>query len=873
VPNEEGDDDDDEKTTRPRDGDEHPLDERDDPPHGLEEMLRLNLGGGLHRETGTIIDGKWELRRLLGEGGFGKVYEAWHLQLDRGFAIKLLDARHGGPELKQRFLEEARLMAGLASEHLVRASDYGELSDGRPYFVMELVQGRTLRHYLRERMPVSRAMEIAEELLEGLAEVHKRGVVHGDIKPENVIIGDEDDKARLLDFGLAQTSVAAGGGVGGTPPYMAPEMLLDGVPASPRTDVYAIGVVLYEMLTSRMPRGHADMDFQKLRRAWGSKPKADPVRMHRQEVSEALDAFVMEALSREPTARFKSAQQMLEELRRAQSRVSSEGLAVTLVPEPGAPASMSELRSTHKIPIDTQRRRQWWLVPVAIGAAVVVGVGGWWVLGGGPEPSQESQSHVVIDEAEIPKVESPRAEELLAAPDLELARDGILVVTPHAAGQGAVHAHETFCEALGGRRRVEGALPVFCKRIPATNADTLVSLANEAQVKVVVLVEDETITVRSTSHHGGIPVLARLDGLPLLADASLTEQVAPVLRAVVDAAGSSDVEIPALDRKQVGPRWAVLAELLRFQRGHDAHEDRVRRKDLREALDRMLVQARDRSEGDATGFYRDVAALLEASSPGVDSEALATLRELSEAGGHQKAIRIQALLGLAELLSAGGASQAEAAEAALTEAFASSADQCVRLAAVGTLSWIDRWNEDDALWEANGGRLPSIRSCDPTMWNKVLRVRGDALVARQRWCDAASSYERAYGVLPTTLEPLLAWAEYGWLCASDRGASRQALLDQLRAALDSKYFEQSEQRVSIAYMRWWLIQDPADAQAVVDRYAEVTEGDVALIEGVASDLEAQICRGRDDASCSRRILARPKRPGDEALLRASLGLR
>lgn len=861
------DDADDEQKTRPRGGGEDVVDEGDEPPPGLEEMLRLNLGGGLHRETGTIIDGKWELRRLLGEGGFGKVYEAWHLQLDRGFAIKLLDTRHGGPELRQRFLEEARLMAGLASEHLVRASDYGELSDGRPYFVMELVQGRTLRHHLRERIPISRAIEIAEELLEGLAEVHKRGVVHGDVKPENVIIGDEDDKARLLDFGLAQTSVVAGGGVGGTPPYMAPELLLDGAPASPRTDVYAVGVVLYEMLTSRMPRGHAEMDFNKLRRAWESKPKADPVRMHRKEVPEALDAFVMEALAREPSARFKSAQPMLEELRRVKPRISPEGLAVTLLPETGAPRPTSELRSTHEIPIIKQRRPHWWLVPVVIGAAVVVGlIVGWWIWGERTDPWSD-EGRIAVG------VAAPGASKPHLTIGLESARDGIAVVAPHTVGEAAVRAYEAFCEALGGTRRVEGTLAVHCIRVPSMDADALVSLADEAQVRIIVLVEDEQIEVRGTSHDRGNPLLARLDGLPLPAESSLTTQVAPVLKAVVGATGTTATEVPVLDPQEAGPRWAVLAELIRSEQGHNGHEDQVRRQGLKRMLDRMVGEAR-KEDRDAAKFYRDLSELVWGSwETGASAET--TLRELSMRKDSEEKLRVAALLGLATSILEGDdpGSRVREAEALLTEAFALSGDNpCVHVAAIGSISRIDRWKGGDALWKATEHRLPDERSCGPATWNRGLTVRGDELVARQRWCDAAASYERAYGVLPTKPEPLLNRAEYDWKCKPDRATSRQELVGQLGKALDSPLFREPEQRVSIAYMRWWLTQDQSDAQRVADLYAEVKLGNEGLIEGVAGDLVQEICRQPDEASCSRTILARPKRPGDEEALRRSLGL-
>jgi hypothetical protein len=153
----------------------------------------------------------------------------------------------------------------------------------------------------------------------------------------------------------------------------------------------------------------------------------------------------------------------------------------------------------------------------------------------------------------------------------------------------------------------------------------------------------------------------------------------------------------------------------------------------------------------------------------------------------------------------------------------------------------------------------------------VLSARGDALVDGGRWCDAASTYARAYAMSRTRVEPLLAWAEYDWKCNPSRTSAREGLLDELRTTGGAERLGPAA-RVSIAYLRWWLTGDPTDAEAVMSEHAAIAEGDVALIRGVASDLEPEICAGANDASCSRRILARPKRAGDELALRRSLGL-
>jgi Protein kinase domain len=855
----------DEATRRPAEGNGQRVDGEEPP--GLEEVLRRNLRGELHRQqlgVGAVIDGKWELRRPLGTGGFGRVWEAWHLKLDHPVAIKILDARHGGDDVRQRFLDEARLMAGMASEHLVRATDYGELPDGSPYFIMQLVEGKTLRHWLRERLPMWRAVEIAEEILEGLTEVHRRGVVHGDVKPENIVIG-EDGKARLLDFGLAQ--VLLGGPstspstdeIGGTPPYMAPEMLLDGSRASARSDVYAMGVVLYEMLTGRLPRGHVDMGFEKIVGAWERKPKADSLRMHCKDVQEAragtleaLDELVMAALSREPGARLASAQRMLDELRRLQPRLSPEALAPTLTPRGGVAGATTKPGTTS--PIRAAGRRERAVPHVAaigvIGALGAAAIAWWWAL---REPGAEPTQGVHSEHEPV-------------GADLRSAREGILVAGRYdPANDAAARVDAALCEALGGDRPVVRTPPVSCRRIPAaTHEDDLVSLAETERVRVVVLVGDDEVEVRSTSHHRGNPLVAKLRGLPLPTEPSDARDVALVLKAVVGTAGLPQAEIPALDPLRVGARWAVLAAWLRAERGLATDPDRVGREALRSLL--------RRDEGEGVGFYRDLAELVWASSTGCTAAAPA-FAELGAKGEHDEAIRVAALLGLAACLMEGddAASRADEAQALLGDAFAASADNpCVRVAAIGTMSRIDRWKGTDALWDAHARSLP-VDECEPRSWSQVLAVRGDALVDARRWCDAASAYARAYGMSRASVVPLLAWAEYDWKCNPSRMAAREGLLDELRTTQGAARLGATE-RVSSAYMRWWLTRDPAHAEAVTSEHAAVKQDEVPLLEGVASDLEQEICAGADDATCSWRILTRPKRAGDELALRRSLGL-
>lgn len=858
---------------------------RDDEPPllpGLAELLGANERGDLHEiRPGMILHAKWELLEPLGEGSFGRVYEARHVKLGHRAAIKVLMRQTPGRGARQRFLEEAQLMAGLSSEHLIRASDYDELEDGTPYFVMDLVKGKSLRHWLKERLPLWRVAEIGEQILAGLVEVHRLGVVHGDIKPENVVIGEDDDKACLLDFGLAQTSAEESAGLGGTPCYMAPEMLVDGGPATVRTDVYAAGVVLYEMLTGRLPRGHLRMDTAKLRREWKVRRRADPVLMHCKQVPEAhrealemLDKLVMEALASEPTQRPKSALPMLEELGRLRRKMSSDAVAPTLTADGERAPRDPEVRTTTPLkvvgPVERERPAmlRWAVAAVVVGLAGVVG---WWAFPSSAGP-------------EAPGTEPTEIDDSFSEKDAEGARKGILVAVPTNASQPAMTGFEALCTALGGARApVEGALPVVCRRVPPMGLDALVTLAEDAGVRVVVMVgsgDSVGIVVRSTSHHRGNALLARLDGLELPTAPEAMAAVAPVLRAVVGAraaagaTGAAEAEIPAVEWEHVGARWGVLTHWLRVQQGHNTPADLRQRRALAQVLEDELLEERGRGADEGAAFFRDLAVLVSATSLScAGSERM--LSELSEAREHRSGIRVAALLERVScLLERNDAkSRVDEAEQMLAEAFlASGGDECVRVAAIGSVSWIDALKKSDAGWAAHRKHLPGMQRCEPGMWSRKYAVRGDSRVVRGDWCGAAEAYGLAYEASVSNLNALVAWPEYASKCSERIDEWRRTLLDELQEALDSGRFTAAGPRVSLAYMRWWLSRDPAHAETVLVEHAKVNDGELGMIEGTASDLETEICEGAEGDSCSLRILARPKRAGDAERLRRSLGL-
>ncbi len=224
---------------------------------------------------GAILAERYRIIGLLGRGGMGEVYRADDLKLGQPVALKFLPAAPGlGRDRLERFYAEVRIARQVSHPNVCRVYDVGEI-DGQQFLSMEYVDGEDLASLLQRigRLPPDKALDIARELCAGLAAAHERGVLHRDLKPANVML-DGRGRARITDFGLA---VAAGevveGEVSGTPAYMAPEQLA-GKGASVRSDLYSLGLVLYELFTGR--KAFEGATFQELRRKHAEDPPASP---------------------------------------------------------------------------------------------------------------------------------------------------------------------------------------------------------------------------------------------------------------------------------------------------------------------------------------------------------------------------------------------------------------------------------------------------------------------------------------------------------------------------------------------------------------------------------------------------------------------
>lgn len=214
---------------------------------------------------GTILDERYLVESRLGSGGMGIVYRGRHVVIEKPVAIKFLRREvTRNPEILKRFVQEARAASRIRHPNIVDVTDFGTTADGLAYSVMELVDGPTLLAILHEqgRLPMWRAMTIAEQLARALAIGHEKGVVHRDLKPENVFLihaDGKDDFVKICDFGIAKvvapgvTKITKAGAIMGTPEYMAPEQAAGRPDIDHRVDIYALGVVLYQMLAGRVP--------------------------------------------------------------------------------------------------------------------------------------------------------------------------------------------------------------------------------------------------------------------------------------------------------------------------------------------------------------------------------------------------------------------------------------------------------------------------------------------------------------------------------------------------------------------------------------------------------------------------------------------
>jgi serine/threonine-protein kinase len=299
-------------------------------------------------DVGDLLAGKYRIERMIGEGAMGTVFAATDEALGRRVAVKTMWQRHAdSPDLVARFVNEARAAARIESEHVARIFDVGRTARGSPFIVLELLNGEDLARTLASRwpLPVSESTGWILQALEATAEAHSLGIVHRDLKPGNLFLARRRDGTsiiKLLDFGISKDqgvprlgpAITVTAAMVGSPAYMAPEQLRDARTVDARADIWALGVVLYELVTGALPfnaSNMADLCVAILERSPTS------VRSHRRDAPPELDDVIRRCLEREPDSRFPDV----------------AALASALVPfgPPGSDAAAERVRTILRAPL------------------------------------------------------------------------------------------------------------------------------------------------------------------------------------------------------------------------------------------------------------------------------------------------------------------------------------------------------------------------------------------------------------------------------------------------------------------------------------------------------------------------------------------
>ena len=355
---------------------------------------------------GRLVDGRYRVRARIARGGMATVYVATDLRLERRIALKVMHGHLSDDTVFQsRFIQEARAAARLADPHVVNVFDQGQDGD-MAYLVMEYLPGITLRELLREqrRLTVPQTVTIMDAILSGLAAAHRAGIVHRDVKPENVLLA-EDGRIKIGDFGLARATTAntaTGAQLLGTIAYLAPELVTRGM-ADARSDIYSLGIMLYEMLVGEQPyKGEQPMQIA-FQHATDSVPRPSAKNPG---VPEQLDELVLWATEKSPDDRPNDAKEMLDRLREIEHELgiapqvartisagiirdesSGTGDVTQVLPSTmtGPTTAVDDVDNATRLRTATKRRavRGGWLIALVILLAALAGGAGWW-FGSGP---------------------------------------------------------------------------------------------------------------------------------------------------------------------------------------------------------------------------------------------------------------------------------------------------------------------------------------------------------------------------------------------------------------------------------------------------------------------------------------------------------
>jgi serine/threonine-protein kinase len=346
---------------------------------------------------GDVVADRYELQQLVGSGGMSSVFRAHDRVLERTVALKVLHERHtGNQDIVDRFTREAKLVAGLTHQNIVSVIDRGDY-EGSPFIVFEYVDGENLKQVVvREgALPVERALELAVEVASALAFAHQKGFVHRDVKPQNVLLNGKG-QAKVTDFGIARpleskSDETATGTVLGTCDYLSPEQA-QGRRVDGQTDVYSLGIVLYELLTGEVP--FTGENFVAVAMHHINTPPP-PVSLKRPDVPQRVEAAVDKALAKEPEERFATMADFQAELEACLAEVRAG------IDDRSATGILPVVKSPRARKAKTRRRRRWPILVAALVLLAAAAVAAAFVWNGGSNGNGGTTSNGPISLAAI----------------------------------------------------------------------------------------------------------------------------------------------------------------------------------------------------------------------------------------------------------------------------------------------------------------------------------------------------------------------------------------------------------------------------------------------------------------------------------------
>lgn len=308
--------------------------------------------------VGEVIDGRYRIFKKLGEGGMGEVYAADHVHIEKRFAVKLLKAEIvSNAEAVKRFQQEARSSSSIKHRNIIAVEDFGRLQDGRIYMCMELLDGAPLNDMIQQPMSADRLLNILIQAGHGLAAAHTKGIVHRDMKPENIYVTQEgnppQDVPKLLDFGIAkvagndgQNNLTRTGTIFGTPFYMAPEQAL-GNPVDARTDIYAMGVIMYECFAGSLPfQGESFMGILTQHITTPPEPVAQRAAKAGRALPMGIAEIITKCMEKDPAARYQTMDELVNALIGVYRGVAGAGMSTYMEAFPVGPTSGHPVQPT-----------------------------------------------------------------------------------------------------------------------------------------------------------------------------------------------------------------------------------------------------------------------------------------------------------------------------------------------------------------------------------------------------------------------------------------------------------------------------------------------------------------------------------------------